>query len=200
MAQCSLGHPPSWTCSACPTAGQRAPPAPAHFNARGELIPYVIIPEAHGVALVPEEDALMKAVPGSPDTDLDDDMGMDLELAYPDDEVRGSLIYLQRSSSVSVGEDALPFHFFGVRLSQPARASNGSVSARSPSLDASSRCNAPPALTPCVVRPVDDLACFGHWRHYCLDSLSTRWLHLRTEEQLPSWGISLVYSFVALRA
>lgn len=30
-----------------------------------------------------------QAVPDSPDTDLDDDMGLDaLELAYPDDEVR----------------------------------------------------------------------------------------------------------------
>ncbi|KAJ7460672.1 hypothetical protein FB451DRAFT_1563134 [Mycena latifolia] len=55
--------------------------APAHFNARGELIPYAFVPRPSQVASVPVHDAAMKADPGSPDTDLDN-----MELAYPDDE------------------------------------------------------------------------------------------------------------------
>ncbi|KAJ7173587.1 hypothetical protein C8R46DRAFT_1189794 [Mycena filopes] len=82
VAQCKLGHPPSWTCSSCPGSGElhKRRPVPAHFNARGELIPYKVVVEAHGASVVPDD----PKTPGSPDTDLDDDMALGLELVYPD--------------------------------------------------------------------------------------------------------------------
>ncbi|KAJ7746733.1 hypothetical protein DFH07DRAFT_587253 [Mycena maculata] len=76
MAQVQL----AWTTGAPTEVYPRsASGAGMHFNARGEIIPYSIVPT---VASLGSEVVAMTDIPGSPD-DFDD-MGM--ELAYPDDE------------------------------------------------------------------------------------------------------------------
>ncbi|KAJ7493373.1 hypothetical protein B0H11DRAFT_2228149 [Mycena galericulata] len=64
-------------CSSLQVYPRGALNAGVHFNARGELIPYAVVP---AVASLGPPDAMTD----SPETDDDDDMG--LELAYPDDD------------------------------------------------------------------------------------------------------------------
>ncbi|KAJ7065366.1 hypothetical protein C8F01DRAFT_1125380 [Mycena amicta] len=80
MAQCQVGHPPSWTCAVCPEKSSSPPEPPQlYFNEQGELIPYVVVPRIAAAALV-------KIPRPSPRIEMNDDDDLDLELQYPDDE------------------------------------------------------------------------------------------------------------------
>ncbi|KAF7317725.1 hypothetical protein MKEN_00860300 [Mycena kentingensis (nom. inval.)] len=87
MSQCSVAHPPSFICAVCPERPAVPRPPPMHYNERGELIVYAVVP----TPVVPASP--LKATPlpvhPTPPPDvmiLDEDDDLDLDLKYPDEE------------------------------------------------------------------------------------------------------------------
>ncbi|KAF7309459.1 hypothetical protein MIND_00316700 [Mycena indigotica] len=101
MATCGIGHPSSFNCTVCPAKFFPPPPPPppppqAHFNERGELIPYSIVPTSLISTRFPTNTTafLPKTI------EMLEEFDVDLELEYPDDEPQQAET---RPNSSSVG-------------------------------------------------------------------------------------------------